>query len=761
MERRKLIEQNQKVTQQDFLDFGLFPQASLDSIGSGLLIPDAAYWGFNVAEQSAVIALVGPGHLIYQGRVYVNDDEGGVEIDLISRLPVATRKYVVIGVNGNEVESQVEPRTFLIDATTRQTEAVAVPTVMLRRAEISVTSGTEGPDPVPPALPSNVLEVARILLDTDGIVSVEMNTENLAPSLRTLQVESLYNKAWRERISAQIDTLMTIVAALAGRIGGLAPRALVIQIAGELAEVKERVALPDNYSDWGFDYFLDDEESDLLDADWLSVNEEGARFPDAAVRDAQLAILNPADANVSITSNFMLPNYTPVARVEVKAHDAELGISQTAFQTITVVRKTRVRRRVRHGSKYTVSKTWAYWQTTPSRYLPTVGIFKRALAEALTEQTPGVGFRIARVKRHWNDKVIKANYWAAIVSTLGVNGSFVAQSFLNVQEGWLVGVDLLFSRKASTGDVTVMICEVGEDGQPNVDNVLSTSTIPVANIVADLKGNTWTLGTIAPTLLSAGDRYAVVLATGGAHFVFLATGNKLMNGSMFTNTDGEWSQGDLTKDISMRLRYASFANPRVEVMMQPLQLENGIASIDINVDSAEPEGFTIEHQIQQSGVWTTLNEAAPDILIGLPALLPYRLVFNGSTDMMPGIGVGANSRVLTSRPRTDFVHVSEDRNMSGTVNTVQVVLRLEQWRGDPHHACAIKLMHGASFATETTPDSIQDEVAPDDADALIRTAVFDLTPGTIDAYKIKIEGDTDNAVTPFHVSQRQDVAWTA
>jgi hypothetical protein len=206
MQQRKLISENQKVTEQDFLDFGLFPQKTFDDIGSGLLIPDSAFWGFPVVAEGTNL-LVGAGHLISAGRVYFNEDEGGTVFDLLPRLPVTTRRYVTLGVWGQELDSESEPRTFLIDATTRATEARVVPTERIRRAELSLISGVEAPDPIPPALASNVLAVADILLDTTGVVSIVMREDNRAPNLRTLLSMAKAFEAWRIRIQALIDTL--------------------------------------------------------------------------------------------------------------------------------------------------------------------------------------------------------------------------------------------------------------------------------------------------------------------------------------------------------------------------------------------------------------------------------------------------------------------------------------------------------------------------------------------------------------------------
>ena len=171
MERRVIIDEQQKVTQEDFNRFGEFPKQTFDDIGKGLLIPDQAFWGFPVVANGTNLN-VGGGSYITNGQVYVNDDEGGVTFDLLTRLPVATRKVVTLTVWGQEVDADTEPRTFMLDATTRATEARVTSTERLRRAELSLVSGVEGPDPQAPAIPSNTLAVADVLLDVTGVVSI-------------------------------------------------------------------------------------------------------------------------------------------------------------------------------------------------------------------------------------------------------------------------------------------------------------------------------------------------------------------------------------------------------------------------------------------------------------------------------------------------------------------------------------------------------------------------------------------------------------
>jgi hypothetical protein len=761
MERRKLIDENQKVTQTDFLDFGLFPQQTFDDIGEGLLIPDQAFWGFPTVANGTNL-VTGGGSLITGGVIYVNDDSGGTTFDLLPRMPVATRKIVTVGVWGQEIDSDQEPRTFLIDATTRATEARVTSTERLRRAELSLVSGIEGPDPMPPALASNVLAVADVLLDTTGVVSVTMREENRAPNLRSLQIMAKAFDVWRLRISSLIDTLMTELAALAGRIRGLAPMSVVFPMMQQLAQVKDAVGLPETYTASGADYYLTEAGSDKTDADWLAMIEEGIRFPHALDRDMQLGALNTLDPNISIQDNFMLPKWDPSVRIDIPGKDGEIAIASIQYQTVDWVQKGRSRIRLRYGLPFVVCSNGAWWKS--GQYDPVANIFYRAgdtfTVITTTYDIPGNPTHfIVRLAQFWYD-TYEEYYWDRIVTNHSISGSILAQTFLNANEGWLVGVNLHITRKAAVGDLTVLITEVNDSGAPAYDKVLGYTTIAPAVMVL------WpapTFVSLVPIALKTGSRYAVVLMTAGNHYHATVTGNKFMGGSLFTSTDNAWAQGDLLSDLAIGMVFAKFRANRVEATLLPLQLENGIAAIDINADVALPQGtgFQLIFEVQIDGVWVPLAASSQDALLGLPAMLPFRAVFLGTQDMMPGLGVSSNSRALTWRPRSDFRHISDIRTMpvATTVNTVYVDLRLESWRGTPHHTCVVKLEYGTSYGSTATAGVITDLEAPDDPTALLRRCVF--TFGTpISSYKIRIEGTTDNVLTPFLVSQRIDVALT-
>src|SRR5262249_16941580 len=154
--------------------------------------------------------------------------------------------------------------------------------------------------------------------------------------------------SWRTRIGSRLDTLTSDLANLAMRILGTAKLSTVLDLARDVARVREQVNLPADYTAWSADHFLSNDHSEIGHVDYLAKVEEGIRFPPAAERQAQLALLNQYDQSVIVQNNFMLPKYEQVARLAVLGKEGEISLSQFEYQTTQWVQLTRTRTRIRY-----------------------------------------------------------------------------------------------------------------------------------------------------------------------------------------------------------------------------------------------------------------------------------------------------------------------------------------------------------------------------------------------------------------------------
>jgi hypothetical protein len=764
MERKVNIYEKQQFTSKDGNNLGQFPRDSIDHLVEDLG-PGFKFTGFACVVSSTSIVTVGAGRLYTNdGPVYYNDDAGGTPLNFIQQLPATGKKIAAVVAWGQTIDSDTEPRTFVTNAQTRATESRPVSTTSIRHANIQSIVGQEGPDPQRPIPPSNYLVVAWVTLNTEGVESVVMEETNRAESLEDIAADIGILNDWRVMFGLRLDTLATEMANLAGKIAGLAPFDVVLRVITDVARLKESAGLPDTYSAWGADYFLDEDESDVTNVAYLARIEEGVRFAHAAEATANLALLNPVDSSVTLTdTTFMLPAYHEVRRLsnvataqkkavqvpyavivgdvdnvydpvtgywyDVKAlyYDVvayktifvetapkEVSISQFAFHTFNYWQHTPVRWRVRWGYPYYYSSKINFWWD--QRHDPIWWTFRRVAGDTaflildgppyypiLPPAGPWAwNYKWYRQRWWWWDRITDYPYWDRIKTSHSVNGSVMAQTFLNDQDGYLTGIHLFFTRKGSTGDVNVLLCETYDNGQPNPNAVLAVSTpIPPAAI------NIWPYATRAwfrPTLTQQGKRYAYLFVTAGNHYLATTEQNQLTSGTLFYSTDQAFFQGfgDMSRDVAFENIYAEFNSTHAEVQLQPAQLSGGIAAMDINLDAQVPEGTELTFEVQINGIWTPITaipESATDHpLTGLPPLLNLRAVFQGTSSLMPALNIGAASQLYTWRPRADFTHFSEVRTMPAPITQVHLELRMEAWLGDAHHTLVPTLFTGKQLS---------------------------------------------------------------
>jgi len=757
MEQRVIIHPNQQVTDTDLNNVGEFARASLDHVVTDGIEPGRKFWGFPVTATGPLEITVGAGRLYSQGKVFFRDDEGGVVINLADYIPVVTKKIVTVVVWGNLIETKVEPRTFLIDAETGQTEAEAVATESRRHAEVNVVPGTENANPQPPALDAGVLAVAHVTLTPAGIESIEMVESNRLTSVAANAAKIKELDAWRGQAGTRLDTLDTELAGLASRLKSTVRRAELFELGADVARVKDRLNMTDDLSSYGADHFLDLSETDYEHPDYLAKTEEGIRFPHAQERVANINLLNPLEERLALTGNFAIPAYDPVPRISIVGRDGEIPVSQYPINTVSMVQLTRTRTRLRYGTVMTVCTNSDWWKS--GRYDPIAGTFQRngetfqVLGTDYSYGVHGGGYHFVRIQQVWED-VVEEAYWEAQVSTETINGAVVGETWLNAQDGWVTHLDLFFTQVAASGDVRVVICEA-TNGAPDLSKVLAQVTVPQASLKTFPEATHVPIG---PVYVTKGRRYATVLITQGAHVVAYVQGNKYAQGQLFYSGDGgAWFMGDATRDLAMVVYYAQFRATRVEVQIEPFQLENGIGAVDILAESFIPDGTELIWQVQVNGVWRSLNHSDVNAITGLPALLNARVVFVGTTDLMPCLTFGSKSTVTTFRCRSDYRHISKARTMpvGVTVDDVEVRLRLEGWNAN-RHTCDCKLLVGPDFATTLNAVGYEDRPT-EDPNAIERRFFFEPSPA-VGAYKIRIEGTTDNPLVTYHVAERVDLA---
>jgi len=765
MERIVIYRDRQELQSGDLNNTQEFARTSLDHIVKDAVEPGRGYVGFAVTKTGATEVTLSAGRLYANGEVYDRDEN--VVIDLFNALPIITRRRVAVVTFGQSVDTDVQPRDFLIDAEAGTTEPQSVAMENLRRAEVSTVSGVEGPDPSFPTTDANVTVIAYLLLDTTGVVGIEQWAPTQLPNLRAVanRVTTLEN--WRGQISGQVDTLRTDLSALADRFLGVAMKNEIVDLTAQLDELRQKVYEPGAYIFYGTDHFLDEEGTNTEHPSYDAVVGEGIRFAIAGTQTSPLALLNPNNVFIQNNSGFVLPKFAHGLRMDLTGYTGETRMAQYTFETTEIRQLTRTRERRRFGSTRTVCTNSTWWRQ--GQFDMTSGVFRRdgetwlvenGLPDYMPDYMPN-GQRIpngnvhwVRLTQFWIDIYLEP-YWDRVAASATLNGQQIAQTFLNSQDGWLSQVGLFFSRKAASGDVTAVICET-EFGMPNLNRVLSRTTIPVADIQvgansggAGLPSLVETKVALTPTYLVAGRRYALVLITTGDHYVAMTNSdNGVVQGTFFVSTDGAFFAGNLVDDLKLRLYFAKFERTRVSIEMTALQLAGGILDIDILNEGITPPACRTDFEVQVNGAWVPLDGApnGPN-LTGLPAILPLRATLTGTTDLMPGFGL-TGSQAIVSRTKTTFTWVGKTRTLGSPTASVKVVTDLQAFDEDQHDA-TVSLLTGADLSGTETADVVEDVVLADGT--IRRTSIFNVT--SVSTYAIRIVGSTVSAASTFHVAE--------
>lgn len=761
MERIVIYRDRQELQSGDLNNTQEFARASLDHIVKDAVEPGKGYVGFAATKTAATEVTLSAGRLYSNGEVFDRDEN--VVLDLFNALPLITRRRVAIVTYGQSVDTDIQPRDFLIDAEAGTTEPQSVAMENLRRAEVSSVVGIEGPDPSYPTTDANVTVIAYVLLDTTGVIGIEQWQATQLPNLRSVanRVTTLEN--WRGTISGQVDTLRTDLSALADRFLAVAMKNEIVDLTSQLHELRQKVYEPGAYIYYGTDHFLDETGTNPDHASYDAVVGEGIRFAIAGTQTSPLALLNPNNVFIQNTSGFVLPKFAHGLRMDLTGYTGETRMAQYTFETTEVRQLTRTRERRRFGTSKTVCTNSTWWRQ--GAYDMTSGVFRREgetwqVTNGVPDYMPN-GQRIPngnvhwiRLTQFWIDIYLEP-YWDRVATTSTLNGQQVAQTFLNSQDGWLSQVGLFFSRKAAAGDVTLMVCET-EFGMPNLNRVLTRTTVPVADIKvgansggAGLPSLVETQVAITPTYLVAGRRYALVAVTTGDHYVAMTNSdNGVVQGTFFVSTDGAFFAGNLVEDMKMRLYFAKFERTRVSIELTALQLAGGILDIDILNEGITPPACRTDFEVQVNGAWVPLDGApnGPN-LTGLPAILPLRVTLTGTTDLMPGFGL-TGSQAIVSRSKTSFTWIGQTRTLGSATTSVKIVTDLQAF-DEADHDCTVSLLTGAGLTGTEAADVVEDVVLPDGT--IRRTSTFNVT--SVSTYAVKIVGSTVSAASTFHVAE--------
>ena len=721
MEKQVIFRDRQELQSADLNAIG---QHAGDAIAH--LVLDAVsgalkFTGGAVSAKSATEVDVAALRFYNGGKVYASEQTE--TLNLFQYLPLVAKKCVAVVVWGEVIDTDVQPRDFLVDLTTGATEPQAVAMARLCKANVNLQPGNESADPQPPVLQTGTLAIALVYLTPGGVERIELQDASRLPTLQGHEQRLFEHEAWRTQAEPRISSIATDLAGLAKKTMSLVGRDTVVELANDVARLKAKVNLPTAYASYESDYYGNTDKTDAAGVGYSAAIKNGLLFPTAGQASVGLALFNPYDAGIKRSAeDLVLPAYTDRARIQTSGYSGDISASQYQVQSQTIRQYTATVWDYTYGWNYNYYNGW--WN---SRYWNYYGYNWGWYGY--------YGYRVARQETRYELQTVTTSY----------NGAIIGQTFLVSNAMWLTKVGLQFTQIGASGDVMVAVCET-EGGKPDLLKTLTRVTVARGDLK---KYPEETAIPVPPVLLEAGKRYALVLITQGDHRLATVSGNNYTQGTLFFGTDGDYFTGDLTKDLMFTLYAAQFAQPRVEVVLQSVSLAGGISDINIAAPQIVPDGCELRYEIQVGGKWYPLGDAAMR-LSTLPDIVPLRLVLLGTSDLAPAFRLAPNA-ITGSRAATSLAHWSTLRTLAAPSASITVQVVVAQWDAANHTlACEIK-----SGATTYTPATT---VVRDEPDGQAKRFTFTFTPPAISTYAIKLTGARSAASAPFVVVERTDVA---
>jgi len=759
MEKIVRFAPKQKVTVDDANNIGLFARSGMDNLVFDAIVPSAKYAGATVTiSGTTTVSVSVPLRLYLAGKVYGLDDpsQEPISVDFISLLPTSGfKKIVALTLTGSAQDSDTQERDFLVNPTTRETQAQPTATDNIRLAQVNTIGGASAVTPAPPAITVPHLLFCYVTLNPTGVESITQITANRLASIVDIDGRLQIVEVWKDLTQPIIDGMRSDIAKLQNQAGGTQSQLMTSYLLEQVARVSDYLHVSASATFSKSEWFLDTSDSDTTNSGYLAKVQEGLRFDDANITTSSPVLSNPSDTHFVVSGGLLLPAYNEVPLVSIVGKDSEVAISNAGSQTVSLVSRTVSKTRIRWGNTLDICTNSAMWQN--GRYNAITNIFTAQSGETYSVEPQSladalINHRMIRIDQFWVDTYDEI-YWDQITTTNSLTGTVAAQTFLMPRAGWITSLDIGFSRVDTAGDVHVILAQVTASGAPDPTNVLTQVTVTRSNLKTY---PTLTNIPIPATYAEAGTRLAVILITPGNHWLAMVNNNKYAQGTFFTSTDSAWFMGDITRDACFDVNVAAFQAPRVVIDLDPWNNDGGMTDIDMLLYQIAPDPTAISFEVKVSGVWYPIAAIPPGgthPLYGLPASVNARMTMIGTTEVMPGIYL-SKSKVSRSRPRTAGEHISLARTTPSAITQVQLISTLEGF--DPaHHTCVGKLLVGGSYTTVVNATATVDTILPDGSTQ--RTWTFTGLTSTTH-YKRRIDIGTDSALSTFHVATLTDVA---
>jgi hypothetical protein len=404
---------------------------------------------------------------------------------------------------------------------------------------------------------------------------------------------------------------------------------------------------------------------------------------------------------------------------------------------------------------------------------------------------------------YWND-FVDVFYWSKVHSNLSYSHNSYGQSFLNSQDGWLGGITVFSMVPNYFQPLSLLIMRCDDQGVPDHQQTIAqldldansiqpcyqspvlAGDIRTGNITGLLVGGNivfetgpdgfWTdypvyaypvRLTFSPVFLEAGKRYMFQLLSNFDHQFAISVDRSCyaVHQGDFWEYDGSYWFRVMTggpRSIKFMLHYlvwsqwgqqpAPSGQLRYDVELQPLSLGGGIASVDVLAEHIIPPATDLSYAVMVNNNWIPFagDPDNPKPLGSANNLLRFKVIFTGTTDLMPGVSL-TNSQVKLIGPSVNgFYHISTNIPRGGSTGTgVKVMANVTSFTA--HHTLTAAIHYGA---THMTPNGAQPTTQVLLADGVTTQFTWNFSQTGINAYQIELTGGTDGTGDNFVVSQR-------
>ncbi|HEY8136267.1 MAG TPA: hypothetical protein VIF61_00405 [Methylocystis sp.] len=707
-----IFSQDEIIEPDDLTAIGAGARVGLDAVTGGAIGYPAHWARFTVSNTAPLEVIVSAGALFADDKIYRNDAPETLNIQQYLPIITGDRKILAIIADGDEA-TLTEQRLFETDAETEETVAQQAPKFDRRQVAFTIAFGAASPTPLKPEVPANRCCIAWVELSTTGIAAIEQNQPSRVKTLYEHEGRLALVEGDLSDTRLAVSSIKTDIANIQMRLGDIPSPAIMRQIKRSVGQLMVAAKVPPEAVAYWYDPCLVADDWDTENPSWLARIREGLRFQFAGQRDAQLALVASDSPSIRLSGNLLLPAWTEETRLEVLGDGGSVNISGAVHTVIDAVLKTASRIDTEYGPTITACENSADWV----RYIAGLDVGSLFFRDGEEYQVTAVvgnawwtGHRILAF-RQLIKRSVDYTYWDFVTSTVGLNGSIYGQTFLNTQPFVLTSIEVRFTAVGASGPVHLLLVECLDNGAPNFTAAIAAVEKQPEDLVVG-----WNRFVLTPTLLDGGKRYAWVTVTTGNHALETVDGNSYAQGSRFVCSDGVWAQASVTSDFAFRLNGAKFSTTRTTVEFQPLTLDNGICELRILHAGWEPAATSLVWEYKNPSLpnaqWRPITvdnaDGAAD-LMGLPALVQLRAVFQGTVNLQPAIVLDATARAITSRPRGDFVAVSKNKSFGVSTTTVQTETVIDHYVAEKH-TISPKLVVGSTVYTPSVT-TVADEAS--------------------------------------------------